>query len=147
MPNTLNLLVNEMLLQQSELYAADYSSVKGCNEYGAISISVVEEWLNSISVHNDMNKLQKENLQCFAVCLVDVLQKIDPNKLNISVDYIQEEQELLLWRKSHQGISKLSFDPIGQITFTFTGNDGQKVLGVFNTGVDMEKLLLRFLSK
>jgi hypothetical protein len=146
MSHTLNSLFNGLHLQQSELFGAEYG-VKECNEYGEISIKVVEEWLNSIEVHHDLNKLQKNNVESFATSLAGLLREIDPAKLKIVVDYIEEECELLLWRKSSQGVSKLSFDSYGQITYLFTGDSGQKTIGVFEEGVDMDKLLYRFLSK
>ncbi len=97
-------------------------------------------------VHHDLNKLQKNNVESFATSLAGLLREIDPAKLKIVVDYIEEECELLLWRKSSQGVSKLSFDSYGQITYLFTGDSGQKTIGVFEEGVDMDKLL-RFYQK
>jgi hypothetical protein len=52
---------------------------------------------------------------------------------------------LLLWRETSKGISKLVFNEYGEIIYMFNGNDGKKTRGVFNSDIDFEKLLYRFL--
>ena len=92
-----------------------------------------------------MNEIQIKSFQNFVIKLNYVLRQIDPNKLKINDDSV-EDSDLLLWRESDKGISMITFDEFGQIAYNYVGKNGKKVKGVFNQDVDMEKLLYKFIS-
>jgi len=147
--NSLSFLTNELYLRQSELFGNDYKELENNSTYSfnELSISNLEEWQNSIlQKYNSLNELQIENLQNLLFSLFKILETINPDKLKINDDLLTDENDLLLWRESYKGISKLFFNEYGNIVYVFNGNDGKKVRGVFNNDVDYEKLLYKFLS-
>lgn len=142
-------LTNGLHLGQSELFGNDYKDLNNNTTYTftELSISNLDDWQNSLlQKHSFLNQLQIENLQNFLMSLSKILETINPEKLKINDDVLIEEDELILWRESNQGISKLFFDTFGQITYTFNGFNGGKKRGVFDSNVEMEKLLYRFLG-
>ncbi len=146
--NTLSFFTNDLHLRQSELFGNDYREIENqtINTFSDIAISNLEDWQNSILQKNQfLNELQINNVQKFFISLAKVLETINPDKLKINDDSIAEENELLLWRETTKGISKLIFNEYGQIIYVFNGNDGKKVRGVFDNNIDFEKLLYRFL--
>lgn len=148
----LTYLKNNLILEQSEIFGEFYEEINIKNNniktFNEVSINDVEAWYNSIeNKYYFLNEIQITNLQIFFLNLKDkVLKNIDPNKLNINNCKV-DDSDLLLWRESYLGISKLVFDELGQIVYMFNGNDGKMIKGVFNNSVDMEKLLYRFISK
>lgn len=139
---------NNLELAQSELFSSFYEETQSTDiqTFNEVSINDIDDWYNSIlTKYNFLNLLQVQNLQSFFHDLKKLLRTIDPNKLDIQ-DHIIENIDLLLWRESSIGISKLIFDEFGQITYMFNGNNGRKIKGVFDLTVDMEKLLYRFIS-
>ena len=146
--NSLTYMTNELLLRQSELFGAEYESFdhQTINTFNDVSFSNLEDWQNSILQKNlFLNNLQTANIQNLFTSLAAILETINPDKLNINNDSLIEENELLLWRETYKGISKLVFNTFGEIIYMFNGNDGQKVRGVFQADIDFEKLLYRFL--
>lgn len=148
MENSLNILTNDLFLRQSELFGQDYENteIKHIHTFNDLSVSDLDDWFNSIQTKYDfLNENQIKNFQGFVVKLDFVLSQIDPNKLKINVDSV-EDSDLLLWRESDNGISMITFDEFGQIAYNYVGKNGKKVKGVFNHDVDMEKLLYKFIS-
>jgi hypothetical protein len=148
MENSLETLAINLNLGQSELFKEYYDKpeIKQIHTFNELSIKDLTDWYNSVlNKYVFLNPIQVENFQAFWNSLEYVLSKIDPLKLKIKTDSNEEEQDLLLWRESSKGISKLSFDSYGQITYMFNGFDGKKIRGVFDSDVDMEKLLFRFI--
>ena len=147
--NSLTFLTNELYLRQSELFGDDYKNFENnsIHTFNELSISNLEDWQNSIlQKYSSLNELQITNFQNLLVSLSEILETINPEKLKINEELIIDESELLLWRESYKGISKLFFNEYGEITYVFNGNDGKKVRGIFDTIVDFEKLIYRFLS-
>ena len=148
MSNDLNVVKNNLHLTQSQLFGDVYNkkTEHEIHTFNEVSINDIDDWFNSLLMKYDfLNDSQIENLHAFFKKLKYVLKNIDPNKLDIKNDLI-EDVDLVLWRESDNGISKLVFDEYDQIIFMFNGNDGKKVKGVFNREVDMEKLLYKFIS-
>ncbi|HKO77679.1 MAG TPA: hypothetical protein VJU52_10695 [Flavobacterium sp.] len=148
MENSLETLAINLNLGQSELFKEYYDKpeIKQIHTFNELSIKDLTDWYNSVlNKYVFLNPIQVENFQAFWNSLEYVLSKIDPLKLKIKTDSNEEEQDLLLWRESSKGLSKLSFDSYGQITYMFNGFDGKKIRGVFDSDVDMEKLLFRFI--
>ncbi len=148
MNSSLSYLANDLLLKQSELFGQEYGKfeIKQIHTFNDITISNLDDWYNSIlTKYNFLNIIQISNLANFLKALNYVLCKLHPDKLKINDDSIFEEDELLLWRESVNGISKLIFNKYGDFIYLFNGNDGKKVQGVFDENVDIEKLLYRFL--
>jgi K+ transporter len=148
MREDLNTIKRNLHLSQSELFSEVYekSTQHTVHTFNEVSIFDVDDWFNSlITKYGFLNKQQIENVRSFFKKMKYVLKNIDPNKLNIENDLI-EELDLVLWRESNKGISKLVFDEYGQIIYMFNGNDGRKVKGVFDSNVDMEKLLYKFIE-
>lgn len=148
MENSLTFLTNDLFLRQSELYGEDYkkNEIRHIHTFNDLSVSDLDDWFNSIlTKFNFLNKLQIKNLQGFIAMLDFVLSQIDPNKLKIHVDSV-EDSDLLLWRESEIGMSMITFDEYGQIAYNYIGKNNKKVKGTFNPDVDMEKLLYRFIS-
>jgi hypothetical protein len=148
MGNDLNLITRNLYLSQSELFSNVYEKTNEniIHTFNEVSINDMDDWFNSLLTKYDiLNKVQIENLRVFFKKLKYVLKNIDPNKLDIKNDLI-EESDLVLWRESNNGISKLIFDEYGQIIYMFNGNEGRKIKGVFDGNVDMEKLLYKFIS-
>lgn len=146
--NTLSFFTNDLHLRQSELFGNDYRGIENhtINTFNDITISNLEDWQNSIIQKNQfLNGLQINNIQNFFISLAKVLETINPDKLKINNDSIIEENELLLWRETKKGISKLIFNEYGQIIYAFNANDGKKTRGIFENNIDFEKLLYRFL--
>ncbi len=140
---------NELFLRQSELFGNDYKyfETQTIHTFNDLSVSNLEDWKNTIFQKNMfLNDHQIFNFQNFLFSLTKVLETINPDKLKIKNDSFLEESELILWRESSKGISKLSFNKYGEIIYMFNGNDGKKVRGVFESGVDFDMLLYRFLS-
>jgi hypothetical protein len=147
--STLILLTNELFLGQSELFKEEYKSFEPIQiqTFNDLSISNLEEWYNSLfAKYPYLNEIQKKCIQLFFKKLEFVLKNINPDTLNINDDLI-EDSDLMLWRESSQGISKLIFDEYGQIVYMYNDNNGTKIKGIFDINVDMEKLLYRFLQK
>jgi len=147
MENSLITFKNKEILKQSELYGDIYKNIqtKEVSTFNDISINDIDDWYNSLTTKYNLNRNQINCLDAFLRSLEFVLDTIDPNKLDIKNDFI-EDSDLMLWRESSKGISKIVFDEFGQIVYMFNGNDGRKLKGVFDIGVDMEKLLYRFIS-
>lgn len=148
MNNGLNLFKNNLYLAQSQLFSEVYEKNidHEIHTFNEVSINDIDDWFNSLLMKYDFFKdIQVENLQAFFKKLKYVLKNIDPNKLDIQNDLI-EDVDLVLWRESNNGISKLVFDEYGQIVYMFNGNDGSKVKGLFDKDVDMEKLLYKFIA-
>jgi len=148
MRNSLNYLTNDLFLRQSELFGEEYKKIekKDINTFNDLSISNLDDWFNSISIkYNFLNNLQIKNFQAFLESLNYVLSKIDPNKLKILDDSV-EDSDLILWRESNFGISMITFDELGKIAYNFIGKKGRKIKGIFDSNVDMEKLLYKFIS-
>lgn len=142
-------ITNNLFLEQSEMFSAVYKNAKknDTETFNPVSITSIDDWYNSILTNYDcINDVQLANLHAFFKELKSVLSQIDPNKLDIKNDIV-EDTDLMLWRESHYGISKLIFDEFGQIVYIFNGNHGEKIKGVFESNVDLEKLLYRFISK
>jgi len=149
MENSLTFFAKDLFLQQSELFGEQYKKFDQhtTNTFNDLTISNLDDWQNSIlQKYQFLNAVQIKNLQDLLVSLVEVLSTINPDKLQIKNDCILEENELLFWRQSSKGISKLLFNKYGDITYIFNGDDGKKIRGVFENNIDFEKLLYRFLS-
>ncbi len=147
--SSLILLTNELFLNQTELFKEEYKSseLTQIHTFNDLTISNLDDWYNSLFAKYDfLNILQIDCIQLFFTKLEYILTTINPETLNINDDLI-EDSNLILWRESSQGISKLIFDKFGQIIYMFNGNDGKKTTGNFDANVDMEKLLYRFLLK
>jgi hypothetical protein len=148
MENSLETLAINLNLGQSELFKRYYEKpeIKQIHTFNDLSVKDLPDWYNSVlNKYTFLNPIQVQNFQNFWSSLQFVLSQIDPLKLKIKTDSNEEELDLLLWRESSKGISKLSFDSYGQITYMFNGFDGKKIRGVFESDVDMEKLLFRFI--
>jgi hypothetical protein len=148
MENSLETLAINLNLGQSELFKKYYQKfeVKQIHTFNDLSVKDLPDWYNSIlNKYTFLNSIQVENFQGFWNSLEYVLSQIDPLKLKIKTDSNEEELDLLLWRESSKGISKLSFDSYGQITYMFNGFNGKKIRGVFESNVDMQTLLFRFI--
>lgn len=148
MGEDLNTIKRNLHLSQSELFSEVYekSTQHNVHTFNEVSIIDVDDWFNSLLTKYDfLNGQQVENLRSFFKKMKYVLKNIDPNKLDIKNDLI-EEMDLVLWRESNRGISKLVFDEYGQIVYMFNGNEGRKVKGVFDSNIDMEKLLYKFIE-
>ncbi|WP_417369642.1 hypothetical protein [Gelidibacter japonicus] len=148
MQNSLNYFTNDLFLRQSELFGEDYkkNEIRHVHTFNDLSVSDLEDWFNSIlTKYSFLNNLQIKNFQNFLLSLTYVLGEIDPNKLKIKVDSI-EDSDLLLWRESDNGISMITFDDLGQVVYNYLGKNGKKTKGIFNQNVDMEKLLYKFIS-
>ena len=148
MENSLETLAINLNLGQSELFKRYYEKpeIKQIHTFNDLSVKDLPDWYNSVlNKYAFLNPIQVQNFQNFWNSLQFVLSQIDPLKLKIKTDSNEEELDLLLWRESSKGISKLSFDSYGQITYMFNGFDGKKIRGVFDSDVDMEKLLFRFI--
>lgn len=144
----LETMKNNLILKQSMLFGEMYSGLQK-NElqtFNELSINDIDDWYNSLLIKYPLNNYQVVTLQMFFEVLKTLLATINPEKLNIK-DTSVEDVDLLLWRESSFGISKLIFDEFGQIVYLFNGHDGRKIKGVFNQEVDMENLLYRFLLK
>nr|WP_321414907.1 hypothetical protein [uncultured Allomuricauda sp.] len=145
----LSSITNKLSLKQSELFSEVYESheSKEIETFNEVSINNLNDWYNSIlTKYNFINKEQEKCLQAFFLNLIYILATIDPEKLRFEYALI-EETDVMIWRESSFGISKLVFDEYGQITYAYNGNNGEKVKGVFDINVDMEKLLYRFIAK
>lgn len=146
--SSLTYLTNELFLRESELFGGEYESFdhQQIDTFNDVSFTNLEDWKNSILQKNlFLNNLQIVNIQNLFISLANILKKINPDKLNINNDYIIEENELLFWRETTSGISKLLFNSFGEIIYVYNGNNGVKKRGVFQNDVDFEKLLYRFL--
>lgn len=148
MENSLETLAINLNLSQSELFKKYYQKfeVKQIHTFNDLSVKDLPDWYNSVlNKYAFLNAIQVENFQRFWNSLEYVLSQIDPLKLKIKTDSNEEELDLLLWRESSKGVSKLSFDSYGQITYMFNGFNGKKIRGVFESNVDMQTLLFRFI--
>lgn len=149
MENSLTFFTKDLFLQQSELFGEDYKNFENnsVHTFNDLTVSNLHDWQNSIlQKYQLLNDRQLTNLQLLLFALTDILLTINPDKLQIKNDCITDENELLLWRESTKGISKLIFNKFGDVIYIFNGNDGKKIRGVFENNVDFEKLLYRFLS-
>ena len=147
---TLNAIEKNISLTQSELYGQDYFNAvpRHVHTYNELSICDIEDWYNSVMYHfQSLNDIQSENFGAFYNVVRQHLRILDPAKLRMTVDWITDESDLLIWRESQAGISKLIFEDSGQITYVYNGNNGSKIRGEFDNSVDFLNLLYRFLTK
>ncbi|SHI37727.1 hypothetical protein [Flavobacterium terrae] len=148
MENSLTFLAEDLVLKQSELFRDEYvnSEINQVHTFNELSVSDLDDWYNSILMKfSFLNEIQVKNIQGFLKALGYVLGEIDPNKLEISLDSV-EDSDLMLWRESNHGISMITFDEYGQIVYSFIGKNGKKIKGTFDQNIDMEKLLYKFIS-
>lgn len=141
-------LSKETFLEQSELYNVIYKEYKDSNTIipNEIGVDDLDDWFYKIlSIYSFLNDGHKNNLKSTIGVLKSILNIVDPEKLKMGVDGFEEENELILWRKSKNGVSKIIFDEFAEITFSYIGYDGKKIMGVFNNKVDFEKLIYKFL--
>lgn len=147
---TLNSVAKNISLSHSELYSQEYVDAipRHVHTYNELSVSDHEDWFNSVIYHFEFSSVsQFSNFNAFYDVVVHLLETIDPQKLKFITDSIEEESDLLIWRESPAGISKLIFEDSGTIVYAFNGNDGSKIRGEFDSTVDFTKLLYRFLTK
>ena len=147
---TLNAVAKNMSLTQSELYAQEYVDAvpRHIHTYNELSVTDHEDWYNSVTYHfNFTSQAQFENFTQFYDVVVQHLQTVDPQRLKFITDSIEAESDILIWRESQAGISKLIFEDSGEIVYVFNGNDGSKIRGEFDSTVDFVNLLYRFLTK
>ena len=141
-------LSKETFLEQSELYNVIYKEYKDSNTIipNEIGVDDLDDWFYKIlSIYSFLNDGQKNNLKSTIGVLKSILNIVDPEKLKMGVDGFEEENELILWRKSKNGVSKIIFDEFAEITFSYIGYDGKIIMGIFNNNVDFEKLIYKFL--
>lgn len=148
MESPLDFLSKDLFLRQSELFGNTYreTEIRHIHTFNDLSVSDLDDWFNSVlTKYIFLNENQIKNFQNFIKKLDFVLTAIDPNKLKINVDSV-EESDLLLWRESDKGMSMITFDEYGQIAYNYLGKNGKKIKGIFDENVDMEKLLYKFIS-
>ena len=46
--------------------------------------------------------------------------------------YNEEENTVIVWKETNDGIYQLIFDEYNQVSYLFTGNDGKKVINRFD---------------
>lgn len=45
--------------------------------------------------------------------------------------YNEEENTIILWKETKDGLYQLVFDEYNQVTYMFIGNDGRKIRNIF----------------
>ena len=141
-------LSKETFLEQSELYNVIYKEYKDSNTIipNEIGVDDLDDWFYKIlSIYSFLNDGQKNNLKSTIGVIKSIINIVETEKLKMGVEGVEEENELIVWRKSKNGVSKIIFDEFAEITFSYIGYDGKKIMGIFNNNVDFEKLIYKFL--
>ena len=148
MNTTFNIIQDDILLKQSEVYGQEYQNFDDENlvTFNDLSITNIENYYNFLlEKYQFLNDLQVFGIQSLFQEMGYVLTMIDPLKLNLKDDTIDYE-DLTIWNKSRLGISKLTFDKFGQVIFQFVGVNGTKIMEVHEGEIDMQDLLFKLLS-
>lgn len=57
--------------------------------------------------------------------------------------YNEEENTIIVWKETKDGIYQLIFDEYSQVSYLFTGNDGKKLRNIFEFNFDSLKNIKR----
>lgn len=138
-------------LKQSQVFGEQYEEQFGLtkgNVFNAPAFSDVEEILNVILLtYSSLTDFQVSMLGEIFNALNDIRHKIDPNRLKPFEHYFNNDDELLLYRKTSKGLINVIIHPEQCIAYSFIGTTvSEQTLEFFYEDSDFESLAYRFFS-
>ena len=138
-------------LKQSQVFGDQYEEqfelTKG-SVFNAPAFSDVEEILNNILLtYNSLTDFQACMLNKFFNALNDIRHKIDPNRLKPFEHYFNDDAELLLYRKTNNGLINIIINPEECVAYSFIGTTvSEQSLEFYYEESDFEALAYKFFS-
>lgn len=138
-------------LKQSQVFGEQYGLQFGIERGGAFSSPVfsdVEDILNNILFsYNSLTEFQVGMLNRIFNALNNVRHLIDPNRLKPFEHFLNDDEELLLYRKTETGLINIIIHSEGCVAYSFIGTAVTcQVLEFFYEDSDFESLVYKFFS-
>lgn len=139
-------------LAQSDTFGSSYEELLSGNESTAFTNPFVEdvgELLNGLLLkYESLTEFQKEMLDKIFDEFNNIRQSIDPKRLKSFEHYMNNDDELLLFRETERGLINIIINPEDCISFSFIPNDeGQRQFYIVHPNGDFEKLAYDFFSR
>ncbi len=149
MSNNLEPMISNSILAQSEIFGQNYEELadeKDVPAFSSVYHKNINNIYNSIIYENtDLTDFQTNSLKNIFDSLNEISKEIDPYRLEFDF-YFNNDDELLLFRESENGLTNLIINPEEDIAFSFIGKSGEKTLNFFTENDDFEKLAFNFLA-
>lgn len=138
-------------LKQSQVFGEQYGEQLAFEKgsiFNAPAFSDVEDILNSIIMSYDtLTEFQSAMLNCIFNALNNVRHLIDPNRLQPFEHYLNEDEELLLYRKTSKGLINIIVHAEDCIAYSFIGTTvKEQHLQFYYPDGDFEDLVYKFFS-
>ena len=152
MNNDLDHIILKEELQQSETFGEQYKELLEVNETLAFNNPLfedLEEVMNSINLkHSEINEFQRKMLYSIFNAFNDVRHKIDPKRLKSFEHCFNNDNELLLFRSTTNGLINIIINPEDCIAFSYIPNtvSEKRVFYFIEQDGDFETLAYNFLS-
>lgn len=152
MSNSINHIKLKSELSQSSEFAAAYEKVLQGGDSKALSSPIVDnvsDLLNNILVkYDDLTDFQVRILEAIFDEFKNIQKNIDPKRLRSFEHYFNNDQELLLYRETKNGLINIIINPDECAAFSFIPNstDEHRQLYFIYPGGDFETLTYNFLS-
>lgn len=152
MSNLINHIKLKSELRQSEEFASAYEKVLQGSDSKALSSPIVDnvsDLLNYILLKYDgLTDFQKGILEAIFNEFKNIQKNIDPKRLKPFDHYLNDDNELLLYRETKNGLINIIINPDECAAFSFIPNstDEQRQLYFVYPGGDFETLTYNFFS-
>lgn len=138
-------------LKQSEVFGKQYEDRFEEDKKSAFNpplYSDVEDVLNHILYSYDsLSEFQKDMLYKIFEALNKVRHLIDPNRLRPFEQYLNSDEELLLYRNTDNGLTNIIINPDECVAYSFINKEkNERVLLFFDENSDFESLVYKFFS-
>lgn len=138
-------------LKQSDLFGEQYGERFEADNGGAFNTPMfkdVQELYNNILFKFDsLTEFQELMLRKIFEALNNVRSLIDPERLKPFEQYFNEDEELLLYRKTDTGLINIIINPEECIAFSYLTADKEKrALIFYDETSDFESLVYKFFS-
>lgn len=154
MENNLDYIILKTQLEQTEFFKEDYEKSFDLKPKSQIfsdftAFSDIAELLNQISTSYDLTDYQRSILFSLFVAFDKIRTVIDPLRLK-SFDYgLNEDDELVLYRNTENGLTNLILFPEECFAFSFISKDGKRRIPMsfyYEDFDDFEKIAYMFFS-
>lgn len=152
MNTTFDHIILKTELTQSETFGSFYEDILDSNEGSSFSNLLIEDvWdlLENISLkYESLTPFQKDMLHKIFTEFNNIRTTIDPKRLKSFDHHLNEDEELLLFRESENGLINIIINPEDYIAFSFipSGEKSRKFYFIDENG-DFETLAYNFFSK
>ncbi len=130
---------------QYKKYFCEYDS----STFNSPLFSDISSIYNSIMLkYTSLTEFQQEILGKLFNTFNQIRKTIDPNRLKSFEYYLNEDDELLLYRNTTLGLTNIIINPDELIAYSYLGkSDSDRILKFYNSGADFESIAYKFFSK